>query len=90
MKLRLRYIYGVLILLGTDILFLVDILFQKNIPSIYICYVAFPSLFFGFFIDKKFGYFIDNHKTVFNILGVIILLTTFVIMTYMVIYDSKN
>ncbi len=85
MKLRLRYIYGILILLGTDLLFLIEIISTKKLSSNYIFLIVLLALFIGYFLDKKFGYLIDKHRNVFIILGAIVFSITILIMTYMVV-----
>ena len=85
MKLRLRYIYGILSLLCVDIFFLIDIISEKKISSNWIFAGILPVLFVGNILDKKFGYLIDKHRNVFIILSAIVFSITILIITYMII-----
>ena len=85
MKLRLRYIYGILSLLCVDVFFLIDISSENTISSEWIYIGILPVLFVGNILNKKFGYIVDKHKDLFTIIGLLVFSITVILMVYMIV-----
>ncbi len=83
MKLRLRYICGILLLICIDVFYLFDFLFPNKISFEWLFFLIFPILIIGNILNKKFGYLLDKHEKEFYIFGAILGFITLLPLIYM-------
>ena len=86
MKLKLRFICGILTCICIDIFLFIYLLFPSKISLnwIYIC--IFPVFIIGIILNKKIGYLLDKYEKECYIFGAIIGFITLIIFIFYGIY----
>lgn len=90
MKMKLRYIYGIMGILCIDFFICINFLFPNKISSDWMYYFILPIIIIDEILNIKFGYLLDKHEKEFYILGAIIGFVSILLFIFYGISKQKN